>query len=117
MKHIVDENLVKKGNQILEETFLTEHNILMIKRMFKDKISYSYYIRSLWILRNLTSNLCEVNREGGVFYDKDHQLFPILKMTNELIGALYRENASVDFTGENVNCIIDGEVFNIYTLD
>ena len=116
MRENQEKSLPITYEQIQVETFLTDENVLLLKKMFKDKDAYSYYIRSLWILRNLTRRLCETTTPMGVIYDEQHEMFPVLKMTNELIGALCRENAYVMHVGDAVNCVIDNEVYNIYRI-
>lgn len=110
-------NLLIVGEQNQFETYLGEDNIVLLKRMFKDKDSYAYYMRSLWILRNLTKKICEINAKGGLTYNKKHEMFPVLKLTNDLMGALYRENTYVIGEEDKVNCIIDGEIHNVHSLD
>ena len=73
-------------------TYLSEGNILRLKRMFKDEATYVEYMKTLWTLRGLT---CEKIEVGGVTNTKD-PLFRIAKLTNDLISSL------LNFDAENV---------------
>jgi len=74
------------------DTYLSESNILLLKRMFKDEATYVEYMKTLWTLRGLT---CEKIEVGGFTNTKD-PLFKIAKLTNELINSL------LNFDAENV---------------
>lgn len=78
-----------------QETVLTESNITLLKQMFKNPEKYRYYMKTLWLLRALTEKKCGKN---GMI-DTDDEVYPIFNLTNELIGALLREDTFFDNEG------------------
>ena len=82
-----------------KETFLTESNILFLKRMFKDEASYVEYLKTLWGLRALAVKACE-QPDGAV--DERNPMFRIVRLANELIGALSKDNYLFECDGANV---------------
>lgn len=69
-------------------TYLNDNHIAGFKRMFPDEEHYRYYMKTLWILRSLAGNACEMKGENGWFYDHSNPSFPIWKTMNNFIGAL-----------------------------
>ena len=61
-------------------TFLTEENIIILKRMFKTKDEYIKHISCLWVARAL---LYEQLND-----DVRHPLFPLFDTINNVIGSL-----------------------------
>lgn len=87
------QNIVQVSTDEKSTTYLTAQNIERIKVMFKDKQSYQYYMKVLWLLRELTEAKCQKKDEAGHLYvDIQDSVFPILETTNELIGCLLRDS-------------------------
>lgn len=85
-----------------ENTFLTDSNIRLLQRVFKDKEKYIEYMKTLFALRGLAIEQCETTTGGYLDYDKQHPSYRILELTNSLIGALYHEGIFFEFDGKNV---------------
>jgi hypothetical protein len=83
------------NNEILdtdEETYLTEHNILLLKQMFKDKAAYCEYMKTLWVLRDLAVGKIEIEVQGVTHLDMKNPISKIFILTNKLIGALLQDD-------------------------
>ena len=78
-----------------QETVLTESNITLLKQMFKTPEKYRYYMKTLWLLRSLTEKRC--GKDGMI--DTDDEVYPIFRLTNELIGSLLRDDTFFDNEG------------------
>lgn len=78
-----------------QETVLTESNVMLLKRMFKDPEKYQYYMKTLWLLRSLTEKKC--GKDGMI--DTSDEVYPIFRLTNELIGCLLRGDTFFDSEG------------------
>ena len=78
-----------------QETVLTESNITLLKQMFKNPEKYRYYMKTLWLLRSLTEKRC--GKDGMI--DTDDEVYPIFRLTNELIGSLLRDDTFFDNEG------------------
>lgn len=85
-----------------QETFLTERNIALLKRMFSNETKYIEYMETLWVLRDLALKAIEVPTEQGTRDDENHPYFRIAMLTNELIGSLLRGDINFDFGGVSV---------------
>lgn len=86
------QDIVQVSRDQESATYLTAQNIERIKAMFKDEQSYQYYMKVLWLLRELTEAKCQRKDEAGHLYvDIQDRAFPILETTNELIGCLLRD--------------------------
>jgi hypothetical protein len=83
-----------------EATFLTEQNIRFLKQMFKDESEYLEYMKTLWVLRDLTRGTIEIDTDKGLSVNTQHPNYRILKLTNELIGCLLREGYFFDRNGD-----------------
>lgn len=59
------QDIVKVSTKQESTTYLTEQNVERIKNMFKDKQSYQYYMKVLWLLRELTETKCQKKDEAG----------------------------------------------------
>lgn len=84
---------------ISQETVLTETNIMFLKRMFKNLEQYRYYMKVLWILRELVAKKCDA--EGNL--NINDEAYPIYMVTNELIGCLLQDNAVFDNEGNLIS--------------
>ena len=84
------------------ETYLTETNIALLKRMFVNEQTYIKHMETLWELRNLSLKACE-EKKGAHKYDKSNPIFRLVELSNQLIGALSQENISFGFNGENIS--------------
>lgn len=94
------QDIIKVSTKQESDTYLTEQNIKRIKSMFKDKQSYQYYMRVLWLLRELTEAKCQKKDEAGQLYvDIQNSAFPILETTNELIGCFLQDGENLAING------------------
>lgn len=84
------------------DTYLTEKNILFLKRMFSDEEAYRYYMKTLWLLRRLAGEACQVETPAGLIHDTKSDLWPILKTINELIGCLHQNDTHFDINGNMI---------------
>lgn len=78
-----------------QETVLTESNVILLKRMFNSPEKYRYYMKTLWLLRSLTEKKC--SKDGMI--NTDDEVYPIFRLTNELIGSLLRDDTFFDCEG------------------
>lgn len=69
------------------ETFLTDKNVRLLQRMFKTEDDWRFYVLTLWRLRDAAYNRAE---KGGL--KKDTEFYNVFALTNELIGALLRDD-------------------------
>ena len=81
------------------ETFLRDDDIKGIKNMFSDKEKYEKYMKTLWILRDLVGNNIDIGRGSKA---ASHPQFPIWELTNNLIGALLREDIDIITNNHNI---------------
>ncbi|WP_106831144.1 hypothetical protein [Parabacteroides pacaensis] len=91
---------VKSSTGKDEQTYLTEDNVMALKTVFKNKETYNFYMRTLWVLRELAGKSCMVNTHRGIDLNEEDPAFPIWKTMNELIGCLLR-GSSRDFLSPN----------------
>lgn len=68
-------------------TFLNPDEVERIKAMFQDEAKFTYYLRSLYALRYVARKV--VTQSGTV--DKQSPMFPVLKLSDNLIKCLYRQ--------------------------
>lgn len=83
-------------------TYLTEKNIVLLKQMFSDEAKYIEYMETLWALRDLAGKSCETQNEKCLEYDVNSPYFRIVKLTNELIGALIQDGIYFRVIGKEV---------------
>ena len=82
------------------QTYLTEDNITSIKEVFRNKESYNFYMRTLWVLREIAEKSCMVDTCRGMDINEEDPAYPIWKTMNELIGCFF-VGSSRDFLSPN----------------
>ena len=91
------------GNTHTEKTtYLTVDNIEALKSIFPDEATYTEHVETLWVLRELAEKASEIPNKKGLEYDMDSPYFRIVKLTNDLIGALLQNNIHFGFSGNEV---------------
>jgi hypothetical protein len=83
-------------------TYLTADNIEMLKRIFPDEVTYIEHVETLWVLRELAEKACEIPNRKGLEYDINSPYFRIVKLTNDLIGALLQNDIHFGFRSNEV---------------
>lgn len=83
-------------------TYLTADNIEALKSIFLDETTYIEHVETLWVLRGLAEKACEIPNKKGLEYDMNSPYFRIVKLTNDLIGALLQNNIHFGFSGNEV---------------
>ena len=83
-------------------TYLTADNIEALKSIFPDEATYIEHVKTLWVLRELAEKACEIPNKKGLEYDINSPYFRIVKLTNDLIGALLQNNIHFGFSGNEV---------------
>lgn len=97
MENIEEKSIITVGtDQTIQSTntFLTENNIFILKRMFPDEATYIEHMKTLWVLREAAGKCITIQTPQGETYDTSHPYFKILKLTNEFIGALLQSGIS-----------------------
>lgn len=84
------------------KTFLTADNIIKLKRIFPDEATYIEYMETLWVLRKLAEKACERPNQEGVRFNVNSPYFRIVRLSNNLIGALLQSGIHFGFTGMEV---------------
>jgi len=77
------------------EQFFTQRNVKLFKNLLKDAESYSYYLKSLWVFRDLLEK--KWYSEGEL---TSNPIFPLLETINDLIGCLYVDGIFFDNKGD-----------------
>ncbi len=83
-------------------TYLTAHNIELLKRVFPDEATYIKHVETLWVLRELAEKACKLPNRVCISYDRESPYFRIVELSNDLIGALNSKNISFGFNGNEV---------------
>lgn len=86
------------------KTFLTDRNVEALKSTFPDEATYVEHMKTLWALRGLAEKACEKQTSKGVSYDTNSPYFRIVKLTNDLIGALLQNSIHFGCSGKEVYC-------------
>lgn len=80
-------------------TYLSDKQMKMLQSMFCNEEKYRYYMKTLWILRDLAEKAC--TDKGSINVENPN--FPILKTINEFIGCLLpNKGGSFDATGNMI---------------
>lgn len=70
--------------------------------MFPDEATYIEHMETLWALRGLAEKACEKPNVKGQKYDMSSPYFRIVRLTNDLIGALLQNGIHFGFSGNEV---------------
>jgi hypothetical protein len=87
--------LTLNSAKTVSEQFFTESNASLFKHLLNDAESYSYYLKSLWVFRELLEKKWDSEGES-----LSNPIFPLLKTVNELIGCLHLDNIYFDKQGD-----------------
>lgn len=66
-----------------------DYIVKVLKRMFKSKQDYAYYMNTLRLFRNLLSDHLEYETPEGTSIDTGHPCYPLWDVVNNLVGVLY----------------------------
>lgn len=95
---ILNPDLISESTQPAN-TYLKDRQIELLKSMFCDEDKYRYYMKTLWILRELAEKACM----DGPSLNTSNPNFPLLETINELIGSLLPDDGSYfDVTGNMI---------------
>ena len=90
----------------VQPIFQEGYNDVLFKRLFDKREDYAYYMKSLWILRDLLTKKIE-DENGGQMTTKN-PVFPLCDTINEIIGCMLTHRVHVDFFGRAYE-VIDGK--------
>lgn len=86
--------------EVKTTSYLTQDNIEGLMNMFSTEEAYRYYMKCLWILRDLAQKSGEIKTPAGWTMDKNAKSFPIYKTANDFIGCLLQAHGHFDASGD-----------------
>ncbi len=96
------------GNDLVEvpaqekATYLDANSIEALKNIFPDEATYIEHVKTLWALRELAEKACELPNTKGLEYDTNSPYFRIVRLTNDIIGAILQGDHHFAFDGEQI---------------
>ncbi|MDD3040198.1 hypothetical protein [Bacteroides sp.] len=97
-----DNDLVEMPGTQESTTYLNADSIEALKHIFPDEATYIEHVKTLWVLRDLAEKACELPNRKGLEYDINSPYFRIVRLTNDLIGAILQDGHHFTFDGEQI---------------